>query len=64
MIWEIQASFILWLCHFLGLKKMLLDALHLAGRWWKVKSQEQCKSYESGLDVATIMSTHIPLGRT
>lgn len=43
---------------------MLLDALHLAGRWWKGESQELCKFYESELDVATIRSARIPLART
>ena len=43
---------------------MLLDALHLAGRWWKAESQELCKFYESGSDVESIRSAHIPLART
>lgn len=36
----IYASSILWLCHFLGSQNLLLDSLHLAGRWWKGESEE------------------------
>lgn len=35
----IQAPSILWFCHFLGLQYLLLDSVHLAGRWWKAESQ-------------------------